>query len=223
MIALLLALIQRALSARGPAVENQEIFEARKDCFMKRLLISAVMIGWIAGQLAAQPNSPGSVVVISAGGLELLLGSPNLSWWDAPPCGRPFGRNGDKGFGYWGYACDPLYADNNGNGYPAPSVTVAIPPVVAALPARPPDRPIRPEVHEYNWPSSPSDSSAASFSIVSKDGRVQSAIAVWVQDDALCYVTPDGSESRMPIDSIDRQATRQRNAETQLNICFPAD
>ena len=129
----------------------------------------------------------------------------------------------DKGFGYWGYACDPLYADNNGNGYPAPSVTVAIPQVVAALPARPPELPIRPEVHEYNWPSSPSDSSAASFSIVSKDGRVQSATAVWVQDDTLRYVTPDGSESRMPIDSIDRQATRQRNAEKQLNICLPAD
>jgi hypothetical protein len=39
----------------------------------------------------------------------------------------------------------------------------------------------------------------------------------------LRYVTPDGSESRMPIDSIDRQATRQRNAEKQLNICLPAD
>ena len=180
------------------------------------------MIGGIAGQLAAQPNSPGSVVVISAGGPEILLGSPNLSSWDAPPCGRPTGRNGDNGFGYWGYACDPFYG-NNGNGYPAPSVTVAIPHVVAALPARPPEPPIRPEVHEYNWPSSPSDSSAASFSIVSKDGGVQSATAVWVEDDALRYVKPDGSESRMPIDSIDRQATRQRNAEKQLNICLPAD
>jgi hypothetical protein len=46
---------------------------------------------------------------------------------------------------------------------------------------------------------------------------------VWVQDDALCYVTPDGSESCMPIDSIDRQATLQRNAEKQLNTCLPAD
>ena len=189
---------------------------------MKRLLIGAVMIGGIVGQLAAQPT-PGSVVVISAGGAELLPGSPNLSWWDAPPCGRPAGRNGDKGFGYWGYACDPFYAGNNSNGYPAPSVTVAIPQIVADLTPRPPEPQIRPEIHEYHWPSSPSDSSAASFSIVSKDGRVQSAIALWVQDDALHYVTPDGSESRMPIDSIDRQATRQRNAEKQLNICLPAD
>ena len=94
---------------------------------------------------------------------------------------------------------------------------------MAALPARPPEPSIRPEVQEYNWPSAPSDSNAASFSIVSKDGQVQSATAVWVQDDTLCYVTPDGSESRMPIDSIDRQATGQRNAEKQLNICLPAD
>ena len=159
---------------------------------MKRLVIGAVMIGAMAGQLSAQ--------------------------WGYPSCGR---RHGYNSFPYWGFACDPFYARNNGDGYPAPSVTVAIPQVVAALPARPPEPPIRPEVHEYNWPPSPSDFSAARFSIVFKDGRVQAAIAVWVQDDALCYITPDGSEGRVPIHSIDRQATRQRNAEKQLNIWLP--
>jgi hypothetical protein len=168
---------------------------------MKRLLIGAVMIGGMVGHLAA-----------------------NSIWSPEPPCGRRPEPPGDNGYPSWGHACDPLYAGNNGNGYLAPSVTVAIPQVVAAPPpARPSEPPIRPEVHEYHWPSSHSDSSATAFSIVSKDGRVQSATAVWVQDDALCYVTPDGSESRMPIDSIDRQATRQRNAEKQLNICLPAD
>jgi hypothetical protein len=52
MIALLLA-YRESDSARGPAVESQEILEARMDCFMKRLFIGAVMIGGIAGQLAA--------------------------------------------------------------------------------------------------------------------------------------------------------------------------
>jgi hypothetical protein len=46
---------------------------------------------------------------------------------------------------------------------------------------------------------------------------------VWVQDDAVCFVSPDGSQGRMPIDSIDRKATRQRNAEKQLNFWLPSE
>ena len=109
-----------SLTQKGfcPRARRRDSRNSRKDCFMKRLLIGAVIVGGIAGQLAAQPNSPGSVLVISAGGAELLLGSPKLSRWDNPSCGRPAGRNGDKGFGYWGYACDPLYADNNGTAIP---------------------------------------------------------------------------------------------------------
>ena len=179
---------------------------------MKRLLIGAIMIGAVAGQLAAQANLSGGVVVLSFGGL-LVPGTSSLNFWSDPPCDRPAqaGRHGDKGFPYWGYACDPSYAG------PAPSVTVAIP-QVAAPPVPPPPAPtIRPEVREYNWPSFSSDSSATTFSIISKDGRVQSASMVWVQDDAVCYATPDGGQDRMPIDSIDRKATRQRNADQQLN------
>jgi hypothetical protein len=45
---------------------------------------------------------------------------------------------------------------------------------------------------------------------------------VWGQDDAVCYATPDGGQGRMLIDSIDRKATRQRNAEKQPNFWLPA-
>jgi len=187
---------------------------------MKGLVISALMIGGLAGQLAAQSNFPGGVMAL--GGAVPVRGTSNSIWSPDPPCGRRADGHGDNGYAYWG-ACDPLYAGNYGGDYASPSVSVAIPQVVAPPLAAVPSPPVRPEVHEYHWPSSPSDSSATTFSIVSKDGRVQSASAVWVQDDALGYVTPDGSESRMPMDSIDRQATRQRNAEKQLKICLPAD
>jgi hypothetical protein len=45
---------------------------------------------------------------------------------------------------------------------------------------------------------------------------------VWIQDDAICYAKPDGGQGQMSIDSIDRKATRQRNAEKQLNFWLPA-
>ena len=159
---------------------------------MKGLLIGAVMIGAMAGQLAAQSSDPS--------------------------CGRP--PWGDNKFPYWGYACDPYYASYDG--YPEPSHTITLPQVAAPQPPAPPS-PVRPEVREYHWPSSGSDTSATTFSIVSKNGRVESATVVWVQDDMLCYVTLDGSQRRVPIVSIDRQATSQRNAEKQVYFWLPAE
>jgi hypothetical protein len=189
---------------------------------MKGLLIGAVMITAMVDQLTAQANFPsnsGNVGVERA--LDRLLHG-TLSRWEDTSCDRRPGRHEDWGFPYWGYACDPFfYPGNYGGDYPTPSVSV--PQVVAPPPPAVPAPPIRPEVREYHWPSSPSDSSATTLSIVSKDGRVQSAIALWVQDNALCYITADGRESRMPIDFIDRQATRQRNAEKHLNFSLPAE
>ena len=191
---------------------------------MKRLLIGAVMIGAIGGQLAAQANLSGGVVVVSAGS-AVLVPETFRPWWAVPdpPCDRQAQalRNGER-FPYWGYACDPFYAGNNSSGSRAPSMTVTIPQVVAtAAPPPAPASPIRPELREYHWPSSGSDSNATTFSIVAKDGETHSATMVWVQDNALCYATPDGSQRRMPIDSIDLEATRQRNAEKQLTLRLP--
>ena len=200
---------------------------------MKALLIGAAMIGAFGGQLAAQASSPGNVVVPSAGGAVVVPWIWNLSWWGDPSCGRP---HGDNGFPSWGYACDPLYAGNYGYSYPTPSLTIAIPQVVAPQPPAPPPAPppppplVRLVVREYHWPSSGdnasatgTNTSAATYSIVSRDGQVESATAVWVQDDALCYVKPDGDHGRTPIVSIDRQATRQRNAGKQPEFSLPAE
>jgi len=189
---------------------------------MKRLLSGVIIMGAMVSQLTAEAKLPGGVLVLYLGRILVIAGTSSQNCWGDPSCGRPGGRNGDKSFPSWGYACDPFYAGNYGGDHSAPSVTIAIPQAVAPAPP-PPAPPVRPEVREYHWPSSGSHSSGATFSIVSKDGRVQSAAMVWVQDNTLCYLAPGGSQGRMPIDSIDRQATRQRNAEKHLNFWLPAE
>jgi len=158
-------------------------------------------------------------------------GDSGLADWSyKPPCAdKPeLCHHGDSGFPDWGYASDPaFYPDNYGDSYTVlPSAIVAIPVIQQAYaPPQPTaSAPARSEMREYHWPSSGSeDSSATTFSLVSKDGRVQSATAVWVQGNALCYYTPDQSTGRMLIDSIDRESTRQLNAGKQLNFWLPPE
>jgi hypothetical protein len=85
----------------------------------------------------------------------------------------------------------------------------------------PPPTPIRPETREYNWPESATSPAASTFSIVSNDRREQPAVAVWAQDHSLCYIAPNGTSGRTPIESIDREATIQRNAEKNLRLWLP--
>lgn len=150
-------------------------------------------------------------------------------WAYKPPCAdKPeLCHHGDSGFPDWGYASDPaFYPYNYGVSHTVlPSAIVAMPVVPQAdTPPQPTaSAPARSEMREYHWPSSGSDSSATTFSLVAKEGRVQSATAVWVQGNALCYYTPHHSTGRMLVDSIDREATRQLNAEKQLNLWLPPE
>jgi hypothetical protein len=56
---------------------------------------------------------------------------------------------------------------------------------------------------------------------VLKDGKVLSAAAVTAQGSVLQIVDPDGQHQRVPLDSIDREATRRRNAERNLRLQLP--
>jgi hypothetical protein len=158
----------------------------------------------------------GTVVVQQVGDAvpTFVISSP-LRWG----LRSPVGRHGDKGFRDWGYAPDPyFYPEDYYNVYPLLPSFIVVTTVIQQADA-PPQRTLpqaRSEMSEYHWPPSGSGSSATTYSIVSKDGRVQFATAVWVQGSALCYYRPDHSTGRMPVDSIDIQATRQRNAEQQL-------
>jgi len=148
--------------------------------------------------------------------------------------GRKFGFRGNNGFNTpfsnWGWGggyssfFDPFYADDagyygDGGGYQpqaSPSVVVVMPQMPLPLMPPPPALPIRPEIREYNWPDSGNASTAATFTIVSKDRKIDSAIAVWVQKNIVFYITPNGRDGWIPLASIDREATRQQNAKKQL-------
>ena len=94
---------------------------------------------------------------------------------------------------------------------------------VPAAPAQKDLPPVTPQVHEYPAPAAPAPSKeAATFAIVLENGSVLSATAVTVQGNALQIVDPDGEHHRVPLDSINREATRQRNAERNLRLQLPA-
>jgi len=197
---------------------------------MKALLLGAMIIGAMSAQVAAQAlitetgggeqistHLVGTVVAQPAGDAVTGLVILNPRRWGLRPWGT---RNGDRGYRDWGYASDPYFhPEEYDDAYLAPStilVTPVIQQAVAPPVPTPPPTPARPEMHEYQWPSSDSGSSATTYSIVSKDGVVHSATLVWIQGKTLCYRTSDDSTGRIPIDSIDRDATRHRNGERQL-------
>jgi hypothetical protein len=92
-------------------------------------------------------------------------------------------------------------------------------PIVAA--EEPPA--VTPQIHEYPAPAVPPSAAAqeaaqATFAIVLKNGQVLSATIATVQGNALQIVDPEDEHHRVPLDSIDREATRRRNAERNLRL-----
>lgn len=110
----------------------------------------------------------------------------------------------DWGLGYWD---SPLYSLGN---YDAPR-----PELPLVVPA--PEPPAQPVIHEYSWPDS-GPAGASAFAIVSKDGTVHRALAVWVQDNSLCFAAPNGGGRRLSLNDIDGPATTRMNAELKLKL-----
>lgn len=105
---------------------------------------------------------------------------------------------------------------------PAPGVTIIQ--QFTAPPAAPvaQEQPVTPQIHEYPAPAAPPPGAEqATFAIMLKDGSSYSATAVMVQGKELQIVDPDGGHRRIPLDSIDRDATRRRNAERNLRLQLP--
>ena len=83
-------------------------------------------------------------------------------------------------------------------------------------PPIPPEPPARPVMHEYSWPRQNAPSVKAFF-IVSKDGQVRRAVAIWVLNDELHYAGVPGSPcGTVPLDAVDMERTRRLNAEEGL-------
>jgi hypothetical protein len=101
---------------------------------------------------------------------------------------------------------------------PAPSVTIIqqfAPPATAVV-----ELPVTAHIQEY--PVAAGASEPALFAIVLKDGSMLPAAAVMTQGDALQIVDADGQHRRVPLNAIDREATRRRNAERNLRLQLPA-
>ena len=215
---------------------------------MREILVATIVLGsLLASQLPAQRSSiarggapvhfVGSAVVPPLRGVVPPLGSTHTgffgNFFNASFKGSRNrfrgGHNGGSQFGwpFWGYGDwyggdYAAYGGDYVDAYHAqtqPSAVVLMPQM--ALPPLPLPSPRPPEIREYNWPASSSSSTPGAFSIVTKDQRIESAIAVWAQDGALLYVTPDGSNKRISINSVDRAATQQRNAEKHLTLSIP--
>jgi hypothetical protein len=129
------------------------------------------------------------------------------------------GRYGGYGWGlpYGCYGCQDGYIDG---GYQAPgNMLVPVPYRQAA--ADPPPAPG--EVREYRWPNDPPNKAGAAYSIVAKDGTIYRADMVCVQDDAVHFFTPEGSELELALANVDRARTREANAGQSLKLQLPAE
>jgi len=112
----------------------------------------------------------------------------------------------------WDYQEFPFHSPDYDN-----ALRPELPLVVPAQEQAPPPPPAEPVIHEYSWPDS-GRAGASAFAIVSKDGTVHRALAVWVQDDNLCFTTPNGGGRRLSLNDIDGPATTRMNAELKLKL-----
>ncbi len=200
---------------------------------MKQPLVGTIIIGslfcsFLVAQRGGMAHGGGARY---QGNRMPLLGNPLQPWGCINP-GLPvhhvpgwgFDHRGSNGYGYpfegypLSYGDAPGYSDAPAS-QPGGTIIVLVPQIEA--PVLPPPPPVRPQIHEYNWPAPGGDATTARFSIVSKDHNVESAVAVWVQDKVVHYVTPDGSDHQMKVESVDREATRRRNAEKGLSLWLP--
>jgi hypothetical protein len=135
---------------------------------------------------------------------------------------REFGGYAQPAYSPWdsfnGFA-DYGQSASCGEGVQSPQVIV-MPPQAPPPPPPPPPDPPRPVTHEYDWPAPVHDVGNV-FTLVSRDGTVRLAIAVWVQDGMLNYIAQDRTAGRTRLDTIDREATLRLNAEKKLSLELP--
>ena len=133
------------------------------------------------------------------------------------PTFDPLRKGGNAGDGFFPFGYGYLDTGYYDAGQQGPVIVVAF--QEPSVPPPPPPPP-QPEVHEYSWTQAGNDPSAV-FTIVSTDGNNPSAVAVWVQGNTVRYITPDGGAGQLPLNSVDRAATRMANAAKNLTLVLP--
>ena len=144
--------------------------------------------------------------------------------WNNRNNGFGFGNPYGWGFGGWGYS-DP-YSDlgwpaDSGEANQAAPVYLVMPPQMAEpVPPPPPPEPARPVLQNYAWPDNAGTPGAA-FSLVSRDGTVRQALAVWVQDNQVRFTTSSGSSAALPAAAVDCTTTELMNQRNNLHLSLP--
>ncbi len=150
--------------------------------------------------------------------------------------------------GGYGYGYDPGYQQPGYQQQGQPNITIVMPPQYGGQ--QPPPVTINqsfapesatPSVREYGpnaqygqpqaaAPSAPAPYGAASapadeqtlFLIALKDGTVYTAVAYWVQDATLHYVTPQGKHNQVSLDLVDRPTSDRLNQGRSVEFRLPA-
>ncbi len=116
------------------------------------------------------------------------------------------------------YATDP-----NGQGYPSVIVNPNYAPDTA-----------NPVMHDYSYlPAAGDDAQGANqnatpaaasvvFLIAMKDHTIYPAIAYWVENDTLSYITQQGVRNQISIGLVDRDFSIQLNKERSIDFALPA-
>lgn len=198
---------------------------------MKLVVMGAIILCGILPTLATAQRSGGGRGGGGrgggfSGGRGGSIGLPPVG--PIPPLGptvlnnhfRNFGRGGGGGFGL-GYL--GAYEGSGYAGYPDTVYQIPVLlPQQESCPAsmQPPPPPVQSQLHEYKWPDS--GDTAAQFAIISKNGEMHSAVAVWVQGNNIHYVKKDDTAGVLALDSVDREATDSANAARHLVLPLPA-
>ena len=131
-----------------------------------------------------------------------------------------YGWAPDYGWGYGGYS--GLYEESWFPRQYDDSQSQAGGLMLMQAPAQPlpPPEPAHPVMQIYHWAEN-GENPQATFSIVSRDGVVRHAVAVWVQDSEVRYTAVNGAAGRMAASAIDCGATGRLNSEQQLTLRLP--
>ena len=156
-----------------------------------------------------------------------------------------YGYRGFYGYGgaYWpyawnyGYYYNPYYSDygyypygsSYGYEYPAayqPNVTAVYPQQQSAPVAVYAPNPVAPRYDEYGQAvgsagSGNSTDSSPLYLIAFKDHSIRPALSYSVTGNTLDYVTLDHEDKQVPLDSVDRDLSRQLNRERRVAFNLP--
>jgi hypothetical protein len=203
-----------------------------------RWVVSLGLICAVAPALAQRGGAGyrGGPVGVSSGASGHRGGGPGpyLGGFGLPPVGpipplgspRAFARHAfgrqfvtpfiDVPFGAAGYF-DSGYAVP-----PAQNIVIveASPPYTLLEQVPPP--PIKSEIHEYSTRASAEAAEGATFSIVLNDGSTRSAVALWVQNERLHLIDPEGRREQLPMADVNRGATVRTNRDRGLQLHLPS-